>query len=175
MSWDYFFCNIIMDKNCPVLPRLFLPRLLYYLALKLYRESLITLQNGIKKWQKNKMTEKEIKLESMQLTVSVTSISMELKNWLVIFILHRKTVEGLLLQSNIRKGNYCLKKVIKVYLKRLNRHRPQSVWFKSGGNAISETTANNKWKKNYILKGKIFETLYFPKRYFFELSTISRS
>ena len=42
----------------------------------------------------------KINLEAMKIMASVTSISMELHNMLLIFILHRKIVENLLLQSN---------------------------------------------------------------------------
>ena len=46
----------------------------------------------------------KIKLEAMKIMASVTSISMELHIMLLIFILHRKIVENLLLQSNTKKG-----------------------------------------------------------------------
>ena len=46
----------------------------------------------------------KIKLEAMKIMASVTPISMELHNMLLIFILHRKIVENLLLQSNTKKG-----------------------------------------------------------------------
>ena len=45
----------------------------------------------------------KIKLEAMKIMASVTSISMELHIMLLIFILHRKIVENLLLQSNTKK------------------------------------------------------------------------
>ena len=46
----------------------------------------------------------KIKIEAMKIMASVTSISMELHNMLLIFILHTKIVENLLLQSNTKKG-----------------------------------------------------------------------
>ena len=52
----------------------------------------------------------EIKLEAMKIMLSFTSISMELQNRLLIYISCRKT-----------SGNYCLDKVVKAYLKKLNR------------------------------------------------------
>ena len=58
-------------------------------------------------------------------------------------------MENILLQSNIRKGNYCLDKVIKAYLKRLNRIL-QSIWYTSKGSGmfsqhvINGTTASDK-------------------------------
>ena len=69
---------------------------------------------------KNKMLDK-IKLEAMKIMSTITSISMELQNMLLIFISRRKTIENLLLQSNIKKRNYYLGKVIKAYLEILNR------------------------------------------------------
>lgn len=52
---------------------------------------------------KSKMAD-EIKLETMKIMASVTSISTKLQNMLLIFISHSKTWENLLLQSHIKKG-----------------------------------------------------------------------
>ena len=54
----------------------------------------------------------------MKTMASITSISMELQNMLLIFISNRKKMENLLLQSNMKKRYYCLDKVIKAHLKK---------------------------------------------------------